>query len=227
MKFLIALFECFMHSFSITYFQLFSITGIFPPLIASRTLCTNSTNIAPVNVFFIKIFGFVFFVTLFLNIFACCTNSFRSCSSGNRCMFCKSLSFSTGRTITKQSLSGKYVRIKERTLFFSSIISLEPFMFFNAFSRYCFSVITFPSWSSNLSEKSLKSQNKVGKYCASSSSFSIDELFLNLIVLLKFSTKLKLLIAFSSIVPNELKINKELINIAIKNILLSWFTSSS
>ena len=33
--------------------------------------------------------------------------------------------------------------------------------------------------------------------------------------------------AFSSIVPNELKINKELINIAIKNIFESWFTSSS
>ena len=59
------------------------------------------------------------------------------------------------------------------------------------------------------------------------SSFSIEALFLNLIVLLKFNTKLKLLIAFSLIVPKELKINSELINIAIKNILLSWLTSSS
>ena len=40
-------------------------------------------------------------------------------------------------------------------------------------------------------------------------------------VLLKFKTKLKELIAFSSIVPKELYINKELISIAIKKIFES------
>ena len=48
----------------------------------------------------------------------------------------------------------------------------------------------------------------------------MKELF-NFNVLLKFKTKLKEFIAFSSMVPNELKMNKELISMAIKNILES------
>ena len=61
------------------------------------------------------------------------------------------------------------------------------------------------------------------KYCANSDLFSLLFLsvFLILIVLLKFSTKLKEFIAVSSIALNELKINKELINTAIKNIFES------
>ena len=67
------------------------------------------------------------------------------------------------------------------------------------------------------------------KYCANSDLFSLLFLsvFLILIVLLKFSTKLKEFIAVSSIALNELKINKELINTAIKNIFESWLISSS
>ena len=215
------------HSFFIIYFQLFSITGILPLLIESKILWTNSTNIAPVNILFLNLFGFVFFITLFLNIFDCSKNSFLNWLSGKFCKFCKSCSFSIGLTITKQSLSGKYVLINALTRFFSSIVFDNPLNSSSAFSKYCFSVITLPFLSSNFKLKSLKSQSNVGKYWANSSSLSsIDTLFI-FIVLLKFNTKLKLFIWFSSIAPNELYTNKELINIAIRNILLSWLISSS
>ena len=102
-----------------------------------------------------------------------------------------------------------------------------PLIFSNALSKYCFSVIFFPFLSTNLRLKSLNSHKKYGKYCANSSLLSSLKEFFNFIVLLKFRTKLKELMAFSSIVPKELKINKELINIAIKNIFESWLTSSS
>ena len=101
------------------------------------------------------------------------------------------------------------------------MLSKAPLFSSKAFSKYCFSVITFPFLSSNFKLKSLKSQSKVGKYLARSSSLSSIETLFILMVLLKFKTKLKLLISFSSKVPTELKINKELIKTAIRNILLS------
>ena len=89
--------------------------------------------------------------------------------------------------------------------------------------------MTFPSLSSNFKLKSLKSHKSVGKYWANSASFSSSDnlfdkllfLFFIFIVLLKLSTKLKEFIAVSSIAPNELKINNELINIAIRKIFES------
>ena len=69
--------------------------------------------------------------------------------------------------------------------------------------------------------KSLKSHKKEGKYCTNSFLLSSLKEFFNFIVLLKLSTKLKEFIAFSSMVPNELKINKELIKIDIKKIFES------
>ena len=75
--------------------------------------------------------------------------------------------------------------------------------------------------STNLRLKSLKSHKKEGKYWANSFLLSSLKEFFNFIVLLKLSTKLKELIAFSSMVPKELKINKELIKIDIKNIFES------
>ena len=108
------------------------------------------------------------------------------------------------------------------------MLSKAPLFSSKEFSKYCFSVMTFPSLSSNLRLKSLKSHNKVGKYWANSASFSSKfffelgfELFFIFIVLLKLRTKLKVFIAVSSIAPNELYINKELINTAMRNILLS------
>ena len=96
-----------MHSFCITYFQLFSITGIEPLFILSKTLWINWTNKNPFKFLFLKIFGFIFFMTLFLNNLACSRNSFLNLSSGKCCKFCKSDSSSTGRTITNKSFSLK------------------------------------------------------------------------------------------------------------------------
>ena len=86
--------------------------------------------------------------------------------------------------------------------------------------------MTFPSESSNFKAKSRKSHNNEGKYLdisLSSLSFEFNtfELFLNFSDFDKFNIRLKLFKATSSIVPNELYINNELINIAIRNILLS------
>ncbi len=64
--------------------------------------------------------------------------------------------------------------------------------------------MTLPFLSSNFKLKSLKSQSNVGKYLANSSSLSSMATLFIFIVLLKFRTKLKLLISFSSIVPKEL-----------------------
>ena len=160
-------------------------------------------------------------MTLFLKILDCSTNSFLSFSLGIFSKFCKSSSFSTGRTITKQSFSGKYVFIKFLTLFFSSTESDVPFTFSKAFSKYCFSVITFPFLSSNFKEKSLKSQSKVGKYSPRSSSLSSLFTLLIFIDLLKFTIKLKVFKVISSIAPKELKMNKELIKTDIRNIFES------
>ena len=215
------------HSFCITYFQVFSIIGIHPAFIESKIFCTNSTNIDPLNNFLWKDFGLVILKTFFLNSLACIKNSFLNSLSGKFCKFCKSFSFSTGLTIVKQSLSGKKVFIKFLTLFFSFITSVFPLIFSNAFSKYCFSVITLPFLSSNFKLKSLNNHNKEGKYSANSASSSIVESFLILIVSLKFKIKLKVFIAFSSKGPKELKINKELIKIATKKIFESWFISSS
>ena len=81
--------------------------------------------------------------------------------------------------------------------------------------------MTLPFLSSNFKLKSLKSQSNVGKYLANSSSLSSIDTLLIFIVLLKFKTKLKSVIWFSSMAPNELYTNNELIKIAIRNILLS------
>ena len=61
--------------------------------------------------------------------------------------------------------------------------------------------------------------------CAS----ALDPEVINEIRQIKDQNKIKLkeFIAISSIAPNELKINKELINTAIRNIFESWLTSSS
>ena len=109
----------------------------------------------------------------------------------------------------KQSLSKKYVLIIFLTKFFSSMLSLEPFCFIKAFSKYCFAVITLPSLSSNFKAKSRKIHNNEGKYFAISSSslsfaFNEFELFLILRLFDKFKIRLKLFKATSSIVPNEL-----------------------
>ena len=96
-----------MHSFFITYFQLFSIIGIPPLLIESNMLCTNSNSIEPEINCPWKDLGFIFLKTLFLKFFACSKNSARNWSSGKNCNFCKFFSSSTGRTNAKQSLSGK------------------------------------------------------------------------------------------------------------------------
>ena len=137
---------------------------MLPLLMESKILWTNSTSIAPDNILLLNLLGFVFFITLFLNIFDCSKNSFLNWLSGKFCKFCKSRSSSIGLTITKQSLSGKYALINALTLFFSSIVVDIPFNSSSAFSKYCFSVITFPFLSSNFKLKSLKSHNKVGKY---------------------------------------------------------------
>ena len=147
-------------------------TGIEPPLIESIIFWINSISIAPLNNLFLNVFGFTFLLTLFLKIFDCSTNSLLNFSFDIFSKFCKSSSFSTGRTITKQSFSGKYDFIRFLTLFFSSTISDVPLTFSKEFSKYCFSVMTFPFLSSNFNEKSLKSHNKLGKYSLNSSSLS-------------------------------------------------------
>ena len=226
-NFSVKFFVFLIHSFCTTYFHVFSMTGIHPELIESKIFWTNSINILPVKALLWKDLGVAILYTLSLKLFAWTKNSFRSISSGKFCIFCKSLSFSTGRTIVKQSLSGKYVFIKFLTLFFSFIISESPTLFSKALSKYSFSEILLPSLSSNFKLKSLKSHKKEGKYSDSSSSLSLCDKLLIFIILLKFKMKLKEFIAVSSMAPKELKINKELINIAIKNILLSWLISSS
>ena len=91
----------------------------------------------------------------------------------------------------------------------------------NAISKYCFSVIMWSFFSSDYKQKSLKSQSNLGKCWANSSSLSsIDTFFIFII----FGNLIHI---YLSMAQNALYTNKELINIAIKNIILPWLISSS
>ena len=120
--------------------------------------------------------------------------------------------------IIKQSLSGKKFFTMLFVLLFSSIESLFPLIVCRAVSIYSFSVMVFPFLSSNFKFEFCITHNNKGKNSIISLLFSSSNVPFNLIVFIKFKIKLIFISELSSILLIELKINKELINIIIKNI---------
>lgn len=132
----------------------------------------RSTSIAPVRGFPYKVFGLTFFKIRERSWQICLTNSGLSWDSSDLESFCSKVSSSTGLTSVKQSRSGKKFLTSLRIRFFFSAASLVPLWSLRPISKYSFWVSSLPCWSLNCKAKSLRTQKKVGKYCATSSASS-------------------------------------------------------
>mmetsp|Transcript_14472 Transcript_14472/g.34269 ORF Transcript_14472/g.34269 Transcript_14472/m.34269 type:complete len:250 (-) Transcript_14472:263-1012(-) len=136
----------------------------------------------------------------------CSRNSGRSFSDGVSERRWSSDSSVTGRTIVKQSRSGKKCVSILRIRFFASICSVNPGAGCNARSRYSLAVKAWPSGVTSCRVKSRTSQRKVGKYwekSAPSSSPPCAELR-TWMCLVRFTTSERLLRAPSSMEPTLL-----------------------
>ena len=143
--------------------QVFSMQGISPKFIALHIWLQRPISRAPSTYFSLNILGRHLFITFFLSSFTCETNSYLMRLKGRLLRFCRSVSDSVGRTMTKQSFSLKKPLIIRRTRFLLSIVSEIPCFSASAFSKYFFDVISFPFLSSNLKAKSLTTHKKEGK----------------------------------------------------------------
>lgn len=114
----------------------------------------------------------------------------------------RSASDSIGLTKVQQSLSLKKCLSCLRILFFCSTVSVTPFWFSSAFSRYSLEVILWPLLSTIWSEKSLKTHMKEGKKSAGSCSiFWFSDILMSLE---RFIMSEMLFRAVSSMLPCEL-----------------------
>ena len=153
-----------------------------------------------------SILGFTHLKIFVLNASTWFTNSGLSWSSGINCNFCKSDSSSVGLTNVAQSLSLKKCLTSQRILLRFSIFSLLPFCSARLFSKYCFGLIGLSYSSRSKSAKSLTTHRNRGKYLwISSGSHSPIRSFLIYNCFDRFMINDKFWIAFSSIVPIELK----------------------
>lgn len=191
--------------------------------------------------FELSVLGLTFLNIFPLNWSTYLTNSSLSISSPIDYNYYNSFSSSTGLTNVWQSLSLKKCLMRRLIRFFYSMLSLEPFYCWRACSKYCLEVMAVPVVSRRRREKSRTTHRKEGKYfaissgshspntsvfiCSSFERFIYIEWYKHEMNILTISDRL--LIAFSSIVPILLYMKYEHSSKAIKNIFVSWLSSSS
>mmetsp|Transcript_5318 Transcript_5318/g.13452 ORF Transcript_5318/g.13452 Transcript_5318/m.13452 type:complete len:263 (+) Transcript_5318:3588-4376(+) len=194
------------HLLSQMYDHAFWIDGTDPVLIDCVYACARFTRATPSRaVPFMRLGSHLERMSLRKSPI-CSWNSGRSFEAGIPSSFCSSDSSVTGRTMVKQSLSGKKWVSMRRILFLASICSVKPGAGWRARSRYSFDVNACPSGVTSWRVKSRTSQRKEGKYWAKSAPSSSPPCaeLLTWMCLVRFTTSERLLSAPSSMDPTEL-----------------------